>query len=104
MSTSIERRLPSIPGHEMERLAAGITQLAATIIADADHQYTTDERIAAYMHCAATVNDVMKYVSRNYIEQPDLVELHAALGVLRAMLHAHGLVRPDGDRGDLEPC
>jgi hypothetical protein len=98
----IQERLPAIPGKELERVAAGCAQLTATIIEDADHLFTKNERIAAYIHCRDTVADLMKYVARTDAAEPDLVELHASLGLLRAMLHEHGLVRADDDYRGLE--
>jgi hypothetical protein len=99
----IQERLPAIPGRELERVAAGLCQFVATVI-NAPNQFADDERIACYMHVAHVLSDLTKYVCRNYIEQPDVVELHASLGILRGMLHARGLVRADGDDRGLEPC
>jgi hypothetical protein len=97
-----ERRLPAIPGNEVERLAAGIGRFAAGII-DSD-AFSDDEKVAAYMHAAHMISDITKYTCRNYLEQPDVVELHAAMAMLRNMLAERGLVRRDDDREGLEPC
>jgi hypothetical protein len=87
--------MPQIPGREVEMIATGITQLAATIIDECDGKFSSEEKLGAYIHARDIIGDVMRYTARYDHEKPDLISLDQCLDMLRRMLIGAGIVKSD---------
>src|ERR1700733_3376580 len=93
--TEDRRRVPTFSAGQIEIIAASTMQFAAVLIDD--DLLSNDQKIGAYIHTRDTINDLMAYVAKHDLEQPDLYELAQGLTMLRNMLAERGLVRRDDD-------
>jgi hypothetical protein len=94
------RRIPLYTASQIEAIAANTMQFCAVLIDD--DMLSGDRKIGSYIHCRDVINDLMVYVAKHDLEQPDLYELAQGLTMLRNMLAERGLVRADGDDRGLE--